>query len=70
MSDFSTTNITIKTTQEQRPLIENVTSNNLPDANPPPFNRLYPELNVSLHYEGSPNLFLGLDDRPHHSKTS
>ena len=55
MSDFSTTNITIKTTQEQRPLIENVTSNNLPDANPPPFNRLYPELNASLHYEAIPN---------------
>ena len=48
-TDNNTTNITINTTQEQRPLIENVTSNNQPDANPPPFNRLYPDLNTSVH---------------------
>ena len=37
------------------PLIANVLSNNQPDANPPPFNRLYPELNARLHYEAIPN---------------
>ena len=54
-TDFNTTIITINTSEEQRPLIANVTSNNQPDANPPPFNRLYPELNARLHYEAIPN---------------